>query len=361
MQETANKRDTLLHSVLSSDPSKLYKVVSSSQPTLHNLQVGDRTYIGQAVPDGFFDALSALKVPDPNSLNSNPSFLTAKENFTHILEICKAGPPIPTISPPEAKKLLERLRPDVIDYFSISAHNYLAAGINGIIHFAHLLNLLIADLNTAAIPEVNSAWAIMLHKGHGKPRSSSRSWRCISTCPLLAKALDLKVADLHRENRSSASPPTQFMARGSSHELAALLLTETTLYANRTLAIPLYILLLDKQAAFDSVLKEHVITSAFSAASSHGDQSLLYMATRLSSRLTYVEQGKVIMGPIHDTAGVEQGGVSSSDQFQLVNGEELDMCNRSGLGLDMGAISVAAIGHRGPETWIPWIPSIQTI
>ena len=103
-------------------------------------------------------------------------------------------------------------------------------------------------------------------------------------------------------NWTSAASATQFMARGSSHELAALLLTKTTLYVNHTLGIPLYILLLDKQAAFDSVLKEHVITTAFSAA-----------------RI----QGKVIMGPIHDTVGIEQGGISSSDQFQLVNGDEL--------------------------------------
>ena len=94
------------------------------------------------------------------------------------------------------------------------------------------------------------------------------------------------------------------MGRGSSHELAALLLTETILHATRTLSIPLYVLLLDKQAAFDSVLKEHVLSSAFSAVRS-GDQSLLYMATRLSSRLTYVEHDKVLMGPIHDTVGVE--------------------------------------------------------
>ena len=193
-KEAVSKRDTLLHSVLSSDPTKLYKAVRSSKqsdtPTLHHLQVGDRTYTGEAVPDGFFDALSALKFPDSKTLDSNPFFLTARENFRHILEICKAGPPIPAISPPEDKKLLERLRPDVTDYFSISAHHYLAAGIPGINHFAHLLNLLIA-----AIPEVNSAWATMLHKGHGKPRSSSRLWRCISTCPLLAKALDLKAAE----------------------------------------------------------------------------------------------------------------------------------------------------------------------
>ena len=261
--------------------------------------MGDRTHTGEAVPDGFYDALTALKVPDPATLTSNPSFLTARENYRHILEICKAGPPIPAISPSEAQKLLERLRPDVTDFFSISAHHHLAAGNLGIRHFTHLLNLLITDLNTVTIPEVNSAWAIMPHKGHGKPRSSSRSWRCISTCPLLAKALDLRVAGMQRENWSAAAPSTH-----GQGQLAALLLTETTLFANHTLDIPLYIPLLDKQAAFDFVLKEHVLTAAFSAAGNHGDQSLLYMATGLASRLTYVEQGKVIMGPVHDTAAL---------------------------------------------------------
>ena len=320
-QEEAGRRDTLLHSVLSSNPTKLYKAVSRSQhsstPTLHDLRVGNNTYTGEAVPDGFFEALTSLKTPDPDTFSSNPSFLTARDNYRHILEICRAGPPIPPISSAEAKKLLEQLRPDVTDFFSISAHHYLAAGTNGINHFTHILNLLISDLNTSSVPEVNSAWSIMLHKGHGKPRSSSRSWRCISTCPLLAKALDLKVAAMQRDNWTTASANTQFMARGSSHELAALLLTEAIIHATLTLNIPLYVLLLDKQAAFDSVLKEHVIFSAFSAAGS-GDQSLLYMANRLTSRLTYVEHNKVMMGPIHDTVGVEQGGVSSSDQFQLV-------------------------------------------
>ena len=325
---------------------QLFRAVRSSKqagtPALHHLTVGGQTYTGDAVPDGFFDALTALKMPDPTIFSSNPSFLSAQESYRHILEICQAGPPIPPISLDEAQKLLERLRPNVTDFFSISARHYLAAGIHGIKHFSYLLNMLITDLNTTAIPKLNSAWAIMLHKGHGKPLSSSRSWRCISTCPLLAKALDLRVADMQRDNWSAAAPSTQFMARGSSHELASLLLTETTLYATRTLGIPLYVLLLDKQAAFDSVLKEHVISAAFSAASGQGDQSLLYMATRLTSRVTYVEHGKITMFPICDTVGVEQGGVSSSDQFQLVNGAELVMTNGSGLGLDMG-----------PSVWPP--------
>ena len=96
------------------------------------------------------------------------------------------------------------------------------------------------------------------------------------------------------------------MARGSFHELATLLVTDTILYSTLTLSIPLYVLLLEKQADFDSILKEYVISSTFHAAGS-ADQSLLYMATRLFSRLTYVVHSKTVMGPIHDTVCVEQG------------------------------------------------------
>ena len=287
------------------------------------------TYTGDAVPDRFYDTLAALKIPNKDLFSSNPSFIKASSNLQHILEICQAGPAIPAVSEEETKLLLERLRPDVKDFYSISARHYLAAGAAGISHFTSLLNILISNTNLFAIPEVNS----------------SRSWRCISTCPLLAKALDLRVADLQRNNWSAASAPTKFMAPGSSHELAALLLTESILYATATLNIPLWVLLLDKKAAFDSILKEPVMSAAFSAANHQGDHSVLYMAKRLSSRLTYLEQDKVMMGPIHDKVGVEQGGVASSDMFQLVNNNKLVVTNNSGLGLDMGAISVAAIGQ----------------
>ena len=63
------------------------------------------------------------------------------------------------------------------------------------------------------------------------------------------------------------------------------------------MGIALYVLFLDKQAAFDSVLKEHVIAGAYTAAG-------------------------YLMGPICDQRGVEQGGVNSGDEFQLVNREE---------------------------------------
>ena len=254
------------------------------------------------------------------------------------------APPIPAISIDEAEMLLKRLRQDVLDLFSISARHYTAGGQAGLLHFAALLNLLIANVNLTSAEELNSAWAVMLHKGHGKPRSSCRSWRCISTCPLVAKALDLYVADLHQDDWTEAAAPTQFMKKGSSHELASLLLTEAIVYATLTLGIALWVLLLDKQAAFDSVLKEHVIAGAYAAAGHKADASLLYLANRLSSRRTYLQFSSTLMGPIHDGRGVEQGGVNSGDQFQVVNTEELVSTQSSGLGLDMGGVSVGSVG-----------------
>ena len=168
-----------------------------------------------------------------------------------------------------------RVRPDVLDLFSISARHYLKAGAAGHEHFASLLNLIISNINLSTAAELNSAWSVMLHKGHSKPRSLCRSWRCISTCPLVPEALDLYVSDLHSDNWVLASAPTQFMTKGSSHELAALLLTETICYATLTLGIALWVLLLDKQSAFDSVLKEHILAEAYTAAGYHADQSLL--------------------------------------------------------------------------------------
>ena len=95
---------------------------------------------------------------------------------------------------------------------------------------------------------------------------------------------------------------------------------------------------------FDSVLKEHIIAEAYTAAGHNADQTLLYMAHRLSSRRTFLQFSTTIMGPIHDQRGVEQGGVNSGDQFQLVNNQELIITNTSGLGLKMGGVSVGSIG-----------------
>ena len=63
-------------------------------------------------------------------------------------------------------------------------------------------------------------------------------------------------------------------------------------------------------AAYDMSLKQHVLSGALEAAGGplHVDQTLLYLANRLSNRQTYLEYDSVIMGPIKDEAGVEAGG-----------------------------------------------------
>ena len=148
-------------------------------------------------------------------------------------------------------------------------------------HFCFLLNLLIDDINLSAVSHVNSAWAIVLFKGHGKVRTSSSAYRCISTCPILSKALDLWVTMHQQENWSKVKSPAQFMTAGSSHELASLLFTEMLRYSTVTLKKPVWVLLADKQTAFDSTLKEFIIPAAFSAMIANDkviDQSLIYLA-----------------------------------------------------------------------------------
>ena len=68
---------------------------------------------------------------------------------------------------------------------------------------------------------------MVLFKGHGKDRESDRSYRTISTCPLMSKALDKYAGRLFESGWANAQAETQFQGNGSSHELAALLLTET--------------------------------------------------------------------------------------------------------------------------------------
>ena len=41
------------------------------------------------------------------------------------------------------------------------------------------------------------------------------------------------------------------------------------------------------------------------------------------------------MGPIRDTKGVEQGGCPTDRIYRLVNNEELDIAQRSELGVDI--------------------------
>ena len=165
---------------------------------------------------------------------------------------------IPQVSYADAEQLLKSLKTDVNDLYSITARHYTNAGIEGITHFMFLLNTIITNINLSSLDYLNSVWAMILHKGHGKDRESDRSYRTISTCPLISKAMDKHVGKLFESGWASAQAETQFQGTGSSHELAALLLTETIQFSLYSLKQPLYCILLDTQSAFDTILHKLV-------------------------------------------------------------------------------------------------------
>ena len=59
---------------------------------------------------------------------------------------------------------------------------------------------------------------------------------------------------------------------------------------------------------------------------------LLYLDARLEHRVTFLEWEKMLMGPVKDTMGVEQGGPNSSDQYKLYNNEQFATAQQSNWG-----------------------------
>ena len=114
------------------------------------------------------------------------------------------------------------------------------------------------------------------------------------------------MGSLYETGWAAVQAETQFQGTGSSHELAALLLSETIQFSLYSAKKPLFVLLLDAKSAFDKILAEFIIRTEFIAGSQ--GQGLLYLADRLKNRKTFVECDKCLMGPILDKLGVEQGG-----------------------------------------------------
>ena len=197
---------------------------------------------------------------------------------------------------------------------------------------------MLENIELTAVPEMNTAHAIILHKGHGKDKALDSSYRTISSCPFLAKSIDIYLGELSRDDWNSCQAPTQFQGVGSSHELAALLLSvaiQQSKYSNK----PLFVLLLDAKSAFDRVLREILVRRLYL------DQRILYWDLRLVNRQTYCQWDGHLMGPIHDELGVEQGGPNSSDHYKIYNNEQLVAAQDSGLGCVVGDELVAAVGQ----------------
>ena len=84
---------------------------------------------------------------------------------------------------------------------------------------------------------------------------------------------------------------------------------------------PIFLLFLDAKSAFDTVVIQYLIRNMYFAGVD--GNALLYFDHRLNNRKTYCDWDNCLMGPIHDQHGLEQGGINSSDMYELHNNKLL--------------------------------------
>ena len=343
------ERDQKVFSILSSNPSAIFARIKSIKATSTDnipfLTVGDKVFYGENVKDGFFESIKNLKTKDNDAdlRSNNWANINVMQDYNHILDICKTKVDLPPISIADSTKILLKMKKSVSDFYSVTTLHYINAGEAGIQHFNFLLNCIIEDVNNASVEELNTVYALLLHKGHNKSKTSDKSYRTISTCPVISKALDLYIRDLNINKWKSQQAITQYQGENSSHDLAALLVTEVIQRSIFTLRKPVYLLFLDAKSAFDVVIPELLIRNMFLAGMD--GNSILLMNQRLRNRHTYIDWNRTIMGPILDDHGLEQGGGNSSDLYKLYNNNLLKSTQLSQQGVDLGNnLVISSIG-----------------
>ena len=87
------KRDDRLLTILSDNPSSLYSFIKSSRnistSKIEKLTVKDKVYLGDKVPDGFYDSVSALKTCDTNKLFAYEAIAEQFSNYENIRKLCE--------------------------------------------------------------------------------------------------------------------------------------------------------------------------------------------------------------------------------------------------------------------------------
>ena len=341
------KRDRLLDTILSENPTKLYSYLRNCKKAkatkIEKLVVGKKIYSGNMVRDGFYDSMSSLKSCDKQALLDDPSLSEHFSNYDHIMKVCQKNSNIPEANIHTAAKILQRLKKHVTDINGVTVQHYMNAGHEGLAHFVTQLNCIISEVNNGTIDELNLALGLILYKGHRKEKNSDRSYRTISTCPLLAKALDLHLRDLYQDQWDTCTAATQYQNKGSSHELASLLITELVQYSLHVLDQPVYLLVLDAQSAFDRCLKEILCTELFMSGMS--GSALMLVNNRLEKRSTVYQWDGEMLGPAQDLTGFEQGGINSGEFYKMYNNSQLKSAQASGLGVDIDSSTVSAVGQ----------------
>ena len=311
---------------------------------ISKLKVDSKTYHGNSVQDGFYESVLKLKTIQKHPQHHSNQFDEFLDDYRNIIELCKSGKSVSQVSEIEAVNLLNNMKLTVSDVYSITPSHYLNAGPVGWKHYQHLLNRLLCQVENTTISEVNTAYAIILFKGHGKDRSSSKSYRTISTCPVVAKGLDMFIRDQFKESWNESQADTQFQGNGSSHELAALLLSECIQFSRKCLKKPTFVLYLDAKSAFDVVRTEALLRKLYFL-KQEPDNLLLHVDNRLSHRQTVLDWNSHLMGPINDELGLEQGGINSSEFYKIFGKEQLQLAQKSELGVRMRNVTISAIGQ----------------
>ena len=290
-------------------------------------------------------ALKELKTSTDKSeiTESEWAGINIEQDYRYILDICQHKRDLPSISLGDSTRILKKMKHTVSDFYSITTLHYINAGNAGFEHFNLLLNCVIDDLNCASIEELNSIHALLLHKGHGKPKGRDTSYRTISSCPLISKALDIYVRELHCEKWNLEQAPTQYQGEISSHELATLLVTQVVQHSLFSRKEPVYLLFLDAKSAFDVVVPKPLLRNIYLAGVD--GNTITYLNHRLHNRRTYLEWNKQIMGPIFDEFGLEQGGVNSGDFYKLYNNDLLKSTQKSEQGVNLAPnLSISSVG-----------------
>ena len=342
-----NERDNKLSDIMGVSPGKMFRHIKAMKNTgnsvISKLTVGQATYTGQGVADGFYESMSSLKRCDTLTLEHVPELSDKLLDYKIVIELCQNHDGIPELTLEKSKELLSKLKKGVKDHYSITVEHYIYAGHEGLVHFNALLNGIIADLNNACVEELNTAHGLIYYKGHRKDKESERSYRNISSCPFLAKALDVYIRELCLDLWQYQQADTQYQGAGSSHELASLLLTEVIQHSLFVARQPVYLLSLDAQSAFDRCLRQVLTSELYKAGVPPA--AILLIDNRLASRATVYEWEGEMMGPAKDITGFEQGGVNSSDYYKLYNNEQLKSAQHSKLGVDIGSNVISAVGQ----------------
>ena len=140
----------------------------------------------------------------------------------------------------------------------------------------------------------------------------------------------------------------QFLGHNSSHELAALLLSEVIQYSLFTSKKPLFAIFLDAKSAFDFVQTKLLMNNLYHAGTT--GHSWVLVNNRLQNRTTFIEFDKQLMGPIADELGLEQGGTNSGEYYKIFGKEQLSTAQASGLGIKLGNDTIVSAIAQADDT-----------